>query len=494
MVSKIEYIFRDPERWDVIVFKYPGNGKQNYIKRLVGLPGEQLTLNNGDVLIRNEESAKISNDDPDLRSRLIARKSGRKLASIMIPVQDTKYFSPTMRAVGLPPAWIPWTGSLDLEPTAGADASPWSDSAATQNQWQTIAEGAVPASFKIESSEAEKDKVHWLRFRDLLPTRMDWETAEKGDPLSPTLLSSPGTLVTDYYCYSDSNEKSRVRAAVEVDDYNRIGSNWVGDLVMEADVSVSSGSGKIRLDAVEGGVHYLCTIDVATGKATVSTASSLPNVEVAFANESGAYALDSIEFETPVKGAGSYQFRFANCDDRIYLWVNGAEIALPNSGLYSRRGPLFPVCLPNDPADAQPLGIGAEGISMTVDRLAVFRDLFYTDFIFNQAKDTNLAAPEQNVKQFFMNPRLWSDQRFQKLFQPWDSNNQVDWEQSFALDEDQFFPMGDNSPSSKDARVWEVDHYVDRSMLIGKALMVYWPHTWNNPPYWPNFGRMRVIR
>ena len=41
LVSKFAYLLNEPERWDVIVFKYPGNAKQNYIKRLIGLPGEE---------------------------------------------------------------------------------------------------------------------------------------------------------------------------------------------------------------------------------------------------------------------------------------------------------------------------------------------------------------------------------------------------------------------------------------------------------------------
>ncbi|MCY2965847.1 MAG: signal peptidase I, partial [Planctomycetota bacterium] len=42
LVNKFPYEFSDPVRWDVVVFKYPDGAKTNYIKRLVGLPGEEL--------------------------------------------------------------------------------------------------------------------------------------------------------------------------------------------------------------------------------------------------------------------------------------------------------------------------------------------------------------------------------------------------------------------------------------------------------------------
>ena len=47
LVSKFAYQFADPERWDVAVFKYPGGAKTNFIKRLVGLPGETLEIVEG---------------------------------------------------------------------------------------------------------------------------------------------------------------------------------------------------------------------------------------------------------------------------------------------------------------------------------------------------------------------------------------------------------------------------------------------------------------
>ena len=63
----------------------------------------------------------------------------------------------------------------------------------------------------------------------------------------------------------------------------------------------------------------------------------------------------------------------------------------------------------------------------------------------------------------------------------------------FRTGPDQFFPLGDNSPASSDARYWN-DPYVKRELLVGKAVFIYWPHTWNMPPFFPNFRRMKPIQ
>ena len=57
LVSKFAYLLGAPERWDVIVFKYPGNAKQNYIKRLIGLPGESVRIRHGDISVRTASEA-----------------------------------------------------------------------------------------------------------------------------------------------------------------------------------------------------------------------------------------------------------------------------------------------------------------------------------------------------------------------------------------------------------------------------------------------------
>ncbi len=55
MVNKFIYYFRKPERGDVMVFVYPVNPKKDFIKRLVGLPGEMIQIKDGSVFINGEE-------------------------------------------------------------------------------------------------------------------------------------------------------------------------------------------------------------------------------------------------------------------------------------------------------------------------------------------------------------------------------------------------------------------------------------------------------
>lgn len=54
LVSKLSYKIGEPDRGDVVVFDFPRNITQEYIKRVIGLPGEQVRIENSNVYIDDQ--------------------------------------------------------------------------------------------------------------------------------------------------------------------------------------------------------------------------------------------------------------------------------------------------------------------------------------------------------------------------------------------------------------------------------------------------------
>lgn len=51
IIDELTYRFREPQRGEVIVFRYPGDHKTFYIKRVIGLPGERIVVARGLITI-----------------------------------------------------------------------------------------------------------------------------------------------------------------------------------------------------------------------------------------------------------------------------------------------------------------------------------------------------------------------------------------------------------------------------------------------------------
>ena len=187
------------------------------------------------------------------------------------------------------------------------------------------------------------------------------------------------------------------------------------------------------------------------------------------------------------------------------LWVDGRLIAFDADTGYPAVGDDIP-----NRDDLAPAGIGSRGAALEVEHLLLKRDVYYiaTRETFGGISDYAPGSKQENLINFFADPDHWtSDSLFAQRR-----------EVTFPLQADQFFVLGDNSPASKDSRLWSQDirywspetrtwtgdhpeYYVSRELLIGKALFIYWPHSFdrlpylNIPfPYFPNFQDMGFVR
>jgi signal peptidase I len=55
LVEKVSYWFRSPERGDIVVFRYPGDPSEDYIKRVIGLPGDHVVVHDGHVFVNGHQ-------------------------------------------------------------------------------------------------------------------------------------------------------------------------------------------------------------------------------------------------------------------------------------------------------------------------------------------------------------------------------------------------------------------------------------------------------
>lgn len=77
IINKIAYRLGDPQRGDVIVFKYPKRVNDYFIKRVIGLPEERVKIIGTEITIYNKENpeGKIFNENKFLPEKYMVEKN-----------------------------------------------------------------------------------------------------------------------------------------------------------------------------------------------------------------------------------------------------------------------------------------------------------------------------------------------------------------------------------------------------------------------------------
>ncbi len=444
LVSKCTYEtgIRQPQRYDVVVFKYPGNHGQggpfeantpkNYIKRLLGLPGELIAIFFGrlfhfatppgapfpyqdhtdpnqspkSLITKTRENDDLSRKLFEAGSFKILRKPPSVMMAMRRIVYDNDFQAKDMAEF---PRWAPtkdcgWKGDKQL-------------------------------SFSHAGAMAEQ--VDWLRYQHLV-------RAEKGPPVGKR------ELITDFMGYN----------GVWLDGVQQFqGANWVGDLMLECHVDALKGEGEFWLELSKGIHRFQARWDLGSGVCT------LFKTEYKEVNENGTTELKPmprVELDskpTKLRGPGTYQVRFANIDARLTVWVdhelpfgdgkdypppevkNGAEEKdLDEIDLQKRRGPTD--------NDLEPASIGAKGAAVQVGHVKLWRDTYY-----------GLKAGESDVGVDITNPGNWDQFRKMNF-------------KTLYVQPGHYLCLGDNSQASSDGRDWGL---VPDRLMLGRALMVYYP-------------------
>ncbi|GIW93500.1 MAG: hypothetical protein KatS3mg110_1541 [Pirellulaceae bacterium] len=513
LVGKFSYEWSEPQRWDVIVFKYPYNAKQNYIKRLVGLPNELVRIRHGDVYVaprlfdwqpsdsldrgrgplpealrqKFRDAGRELSDEAwwapvrrqdfpltsdaqrirelwEIRDReqlylwragydgssavygplVIARKPPRKEEALSQLVYDTGHVSETLQKIGWPHRWR----------NAKGDA------------WQTN----NGRSYRLSHPTSD---WAWLEYRHSYPESYEWTELLATGRLPNNLVRPDGELISDYYCYND-------RELSGGHGRRRQGMHWVGDLAVECLVNVESSAGELMLRLVEGGAFFDCHIDLSSGQVELRSSEGY-----AFIDERGR-EVGVPKAATPVKGPGKYCLRFSNYDDQLRLWVNGRLVSFSQPTTYRVPGEQRPVWSAEDPGDLAPARIALKGASGTLERIWLWRDVYYLAMTSHSIFEYQASLTSYDIERTLRTPELWSTS---PIFAKRPTAE-------FVVPADGYLPLGDNSPESLDARMWGRLPYLERDLLIGEAILIYFPHAWRGPffpLYWPNFQRMGLI-
>lgn len=106
LTDKVTYRFNEPQRGDVIVFNAPGQKSEEFIKRIIALPGENISIKENSVFINNKKLKEeyISGDLNTAAGSFLKEEDEMQIpADKYFVLGDNRPFSSDSRAWGLVP-------------------------------------------------------------------------------------------------------------------------------------------------------------------------------------------------------------------------------------------------------------------------------------------------------------------------------------------------------------------------------------------------------
>jgi len=447
------------KRFDVVVFKNPEEPHVNYIKRLVGLPGETVRIRQGDIQARRAET------DPWIVQR---KDDPNRQRDIQLLVYDDNHPPHDLLKAGAEERWVPASWS-DGDTLMGG----WP---AAENAWKPVRE-----TRKYDVNAAD-EQLHWLRYRHLVPGREQWASVKSGGQIEPPLEPQ---LIADFCGFNSDG-------GMDEELY------WVNDLTLDLTINIESAAetSQLLIELVEGFRTVRCQVNPVSGLAEIVVISR----EKDAANPTSE-VIASVQ--TEIRGAGEYQLAFADVDDRLCLWVNGELLPLGDNASF---GPAD-LNLPTD-LDLAPIGIAVNGLKAVVSDLEVRRDIYYRNDVLNfeqqngispdptsaeyrwQYQNGSITVTEVDSSRYSrLATALRSPKTYAREYAELTGIQEAQYGRSleFKLSNDEYLMFGDNSPASKDSRLFDYysrplrgvgsSRYAVREQdLIGEALCIFWPH------------------
>ncbi len=349
LVNKHAYMLRRPHRWEVIVFRNPGNPLEAYVKRAVGLPGETMEIREGEV---------IANGVPQRKS-LLAQLGTRILVDEHLhqPDQDHEDWEPRWSAENDESGWSEIPDGFEF---SGSSAN-------TPLDWLEFRHWVVAGG----SHTAQVALAHWPR--SLVPLSPEFTSLEYDSERK--LLTIQGALSADERDrWMDRTEDQAFHQAIEtlyrrshfapISDeygynqrYTGVQSYRVRDVMLEFELVQWPQTGELTTRLIHGRTQVDCRFDFANEKINVTI--------------NGSTQMAALIPLPRGLNAGPHQILVSVFDGQLVVGVDAKPIGEPI---------LLPVSSEAPPAPwvERVARLGVRGIELTVRNIRVFRDVYYT--------------------------------------------------------------------------------------------------------------------